>query len=101
MWQVSTARKVPSRTPALCRRASQEEPEPHEAEEASRSKSTLAAAAAFRLAQQRAAQVPDNYAIRGSYVGLSDWTAMAERTGMTLILRSMKKHMGWEDAKDD
>jgi hypothetical protein len=27
------------------------------------------------LAQQRAAQVLDNYAIRGSYVGLSDWTA--------------------------
>jgi hypothetical protein len=33
-----------------------------------RTNPTLAGAAAFRLAQQRAAQVLDNYAIRGSYV---------------------------------
>jgi hypothetical protein len=31
-------------------------------------------------------------------VGLAE---RAERTRMTLILRAMKKHMGWDDAKDD
>jgi len=45
------------------------------------------------LAHQRAPQAAENYAIGGR-----QWRT---NPPMTLILKTMKKHMGWEDAKDD